>query len=128
MDNNQIVGMIGGIIGYFILWLFSMVIAAFILACMWKIFVKAGKPGWAALVPFYNTLVMLEFLGRPWWFLLLMFVPIANVVIEIIIVFDYAKSFGKSTGFGFGLLFLGIVFIPILAFGSSRYIGPATSL
>jgi hypothetical protein len=57
-----------------------------------------------------------------------MFVPIANVVIEIIIIFDYAKSFGKSTAFGFGLLFLSIVFIPILAFGSSRYIGPATSL
>jgi hypothetical protein len=128
MDNSQIFGIVGGVIGYFFLWLFSMAIAAFILACMWKIFVKAGKPGWAALVPFYNTLVLLEFLGRPWWFLLLMFVPVANVVIEIIIIFDYAKSFGKSTGFGFGLLFLSIVFIPILAFGSSKYIGPATSL
>jgi hypothetical protein len=128
MDSNQISGIIGGVIGYFFLWLFSMAISAFILVCMWKIFVKAGKPGWAALVPFYNTLVMLEFLGRPWWFLLLMFVPLANVVIEIIIIFDYAKSFGKSTAFGFGLLFLSIIFIPILAFGSSRYVGPATNL
>jgi hypothetical protein len=128
MDSSQISGIIGGVIGYFFLWLFSMAISAFILVCMWKIFVKAGKPGWAALVPFYNTLVMLEFLGRPWWFLLLMFVPLANVVIEIIIIFDYAKSFGKSTAFGFGLLFLSIIFIPILAFGSSRYVGPATNL
>jgi hypothetical protein len=128
MDNIQIGGIIGGIIGYVFLLLFSMAISAFTLVCMWKIFTKAGKPGWAALVPFYNTLVTLEFLGRPWWFLLLMFVPIANVVIEIIIIFDYAKSFGKSTAFGFGLLFLSIVFIPILAFGSSRYIGPATSI
>jgi hypothetical protein len=128
MNNGQIVGIVGGVIGYFFLWLFSMAIAAFILACMWRIFTKAGKPGWAALVPFYNTLVMLEFLGRPWWFLLLMFVPLANVVIEIIIIFDYAKSFGKSTAFGFGLLFLSIIFIPILAFGPSRYIGPATGI
>jgi hypothetical protein len=128
MENIQIGGIIGGVIGYVFLLLLSMAISAFTLVCMWKIFTKAGKPGWAALVPFYNTLVTLEFLGRPWWFLLLMFVPIANVVIEIIIIFDYAKSFGKRTAFGFGLLFLSIVFIPILAFGSSRYIGPATSL
>jgi hypothetical protein len=128
MDSSQIGGIIGGVIGYFFLWLFSMAISAFILVCMWKIYAKAGKPGWAALVPFYNTLVLLEFLGRPWWFLLLMFVPLANVVIEIIIIFDYAKSFGKSTAFGFGLLFLSIIFIPILAFGSSRYIGPATAI
>jgi hypothetical protein len=128
MENIQIGGIIGGVIGYVFLLLLSMAISAFTLVCMWKIFTKAGKPGWAALVPFYNTLVTLEFLGRPWWFLLLMFVPIANVVIEIIIIFDYAKSFGKSTAFGFGLLFLSIVFIPILAFGSSRYIGPATSI
>jgi hypothetical protein len=128
MDSSQIGGIIGGVIGYFFLWLFSMAISAFILVCMWKIYAKAGKPGWAALVPFYNTLVLLEFLGRPWWFLLLMFVPLANVVIEIIIIFDYAKSFGKSTAFGFGLLFLSIIFIPILAFGSSRYVGPATAI
>ena len=118
----------GQIIGFVFLWLFSMAFAAFTLVCMWKIFAKAGKPGWAALIPFYNTLVTLEFLGRPWWWLLLMFVPLANVVIEIIIIFDYAKSFGKSTGFGFGLLFLSIIFIPILAFGSSRYVGPAVTI
>jgi hypothetical protein len=115
------------ILGIFI-WLLSMAIATFFMVCMWKIFVKAGKPGWAALIQFYNTLNILEFLGRPWWWLLLMLIPLANLVISIIIVFDYAKSFGKSTGFGFGLLFLTIIFIPIMAFDSSKYIGPATSL
>jgi hypothetical protein len=128
MDYSQIGGIIGGVILYFIILLFSMAIAAFTLVCMWRIYTKAGKPGWAALVPFYNTLVALELLGRPWWWLLLMFVPLANVVISIIMTFDYAKSFGKSIGFGFGLLFLSIIFIPILAFGPSRYVGPAATL
>ncbi len=128
MDYSQIGGIIGGVILYFFILLFSMAIAAFTLVCMWRIYTKAGKPGWAALVPFYNTLVALELLGRPWWWLLLMFVPLANVVISIIMTFDYAKSFGKSIGFGFGLLFLSIIFIPILAFGSSRYVGPAATL
>jgi hypothetical protein len=105
-------------------WLFSMVIAVFYIYCMWRIFVKAGKPGWAAIIPIYNYLVQLEILGRPWWWLLLMFVPLVNFVIGIIIIFDLAKVFGKSTGFGFGLLFLSFIFIPILAFGDARYLGP----
>lgn len=105
-------------------WLFYVVVVGFYLYCMWRIFVKAGKPGWAAIIPVYNYLVELEILGRPWWWLLLMFVPLVNVVIGIIIIFDMAKVFGKSTGFGFGLLFLSFIFIPILAFGDARYLGP----
>jgi hypothetical protein len=92
--------------------------------CIWKIFVKAGKPGWAAIIPFYNIYVELEILGLPWWFLLLMFVPVANIVISIMIIFGLAKVFGKSIGFGFGMLFLSFIFIPILAFSDARYEGP----
>jgi hypothetical protein len=106
------------------LWLFYMVVAVFYIFCMWKIFVKAGKPGWAAIVPIYNILVELEILGRPWYWLLLMLVPLVNIVIGITILFDMAKVFGKSTGFGFGLLFLSFIFIPILAFGDAKYLGP----
>jgi hypothetical protein len=92
---------------------------------MWKIFVKAGKPGWAALIPVYSTLIELEILGRPWWFVLLMiFVPIANLVISIIIMLDFARVFGKSVAFALGLIFLSAVFIPILAFSDDKYLGP----
>ena len=118
----------GYIVGFVFLWLFAMATAVFTMVCMWKIFVKAGKPGWAALVPFYNTLTILEFLGRPWWWLLLMLIPFANIVISIIVVFDYTKAFGKSTGFGFGLIFLTVIFIAILAFDSSHYMGPAVNI
>jgi len=123
MSNNYVDA--GSIVGFVFLGLFSLAVLVFYIISMWKIFVKAGKPGWAILIPFYNTLVELQILGRPWWFLLLIiFVPIADFVIGIIMIFDTARVFGKSTGFGFGLLFLSFIFIPILAFGDAKYIGP----
>lgn len=115
----------GSIVGYVFLGLFSLAVLVLYIVSMWKIFVKAGKPGWAVLIPFYNTLVGLQILGRPWWFLLLIiFVPVADIVIGIIMIFDMARVFGKSIGFGFGLLFLSFIFIPILAFSDAKYIGP----
>lgn len=105
-------------------WIFYLIVTVFYIYCYWKIFEKAGKPGWAAIIPIYNILVQLEIIGRPWWWLLLLFVPVANVVIGIMLLFDLAKVFGKGTGFGFGLLFLAPIFIPILAFGSATYLGP----
>lgn len=124
MNNNDFGVIAGSLIGVLFLWIFYIAVIFFYLFCMWKIFVKAGKPGWAAIIPFYNIYVELEILGQPWWFLLLMFVPLANIVILIIIYFGLAKVFGKSMGFGFGLIFLSFVFIPILAFGDARYEGP----
>lgn len=104
--------------------LLYMVVIVFYIYCMWRIFTKAGKPGWAAIIPIYNILVELEIVGRPWWWLLLMLVPVVNVVIGVIILLDLAKVFGKSTGFGLGLIFLAFIFIPILAFGDAKYLGP----
>ena len=125
MDNDygNIFSGVGSIIGILFLYLIYIALIAFYIACMWKIFVKAGKPGWAAIIPFYNILIELEITGLPWWFLLLMFVPIANLAISILYLFNLAKVFGKSTGFGFGLLFLTFIFIPILAFSNDKYIG-----
>ena len=102
---------------------FSLIITVFYVYCMWRLFVKAGKPGWASLIPIYNTLVQLEIVQRPWWWLLLMIVPFVNIVLVIIVIFELAKVFGKSTAFGFGLLFLAPIFIPILALGDAVYAG-----
>lgn len=110
-------GMFGGV---FIL--FYIVIAVLMLVSMWKIFVKAGKAGWASLIPFYNTIVMLEIVGLPIWYILLMFVPIVNVIISVVIMAKMAKVFGKGTGFVLGMLFLPLIFYPILAFDKSEYI------
>lgn len=125
MDSNGYGGLAAGM--GVVAWLLYIAVIVFYIFCMWKVFVKAGKPGWAAIVPIYNTLVMLEIVGRPWWYLLLLLVPVVNVVIGIMILFDLAKVFGKGTGFGFGLLFLSFIFIPILAFGDARYQAPVVA-
>lgn len=97
---------------------------AVIFAAGWKIFTKAGQPGWAVLVPFYNLLIGLRIVGRPDIWLLYCLIPGVNVVIQIILWIDLAKSFGKDTVFAIGLILLPVVFLPILGFGDARYLGP----
>jgi hypothetical protein len=100
-------------------------IMVFFIATMWKLFTKAGKPGWASLVPIYNLVVYLEIVGRPVWWIVLMILPIVSFIVLIVMTVDLAKSFGKGGGFAVGLIFLGFIFYPILAFGSAQYVGPA---
>jgi hypothetical protein len=95
-----------------------------IIASMWTIFTKAGKPGWAALVPIYNFIVLLEIVGKPWWWLFLVMIPIVNLVVLIMIYHRLSLSFGKGGGFTVGLLLLSFIFLPMLAFGDAEYIGP----
>ena len=90
---------------------------------LWKVFAKAGKPGWAAIVPIYNIIVLLEIVGRPLWWIILLFVPFANIVVAIMIYVGLAKAFGKGGGYGIGLLLLPFIFLPMLAFGSAQYVG-----
>lgn len=98
------------------------------IATMWKIFTKAGQPGWASIVPFYNIYILLNIVGRPiWWMAMLLLCPPAAIIAAIILCIDLAKSFGKDTGFGIGLALLGIVFGPMLAFGDAQYQGPSAS-
>ena len=105
--------------------LFMLLISVAVIAGFWKVFVKAGKPGWACLIPIYQTVVMLQIVGRPIWWLILLFIPFVNFVVLIIVSIDMAKSFGKGTGFGIGLAFLAPIFYPILGFGDARYLGPS---
>ncbi len=98
-----------------------------ILIANWKIFTKAGKPGWAVLIPIYNAYILLEIVGREWWWLILLAIPGINLIFLIILLFDLAKSFGKDSAFGFGLLFLSPIFIAILGFGDAQYVGPSAS-
>ena len=91
----------------------------------WVIFTKAGQEGWPALIPIYSTYILLKVIGRPGWWLLLFLIPFVNVVIYIIMMNDLSKSFGHGVGFTLGLLFLSIIFVYILAFGSSTYREPA---
>lgn len=103
-------------------------IVVFLIASMWKVYEKAGKPGWAAIVPIYNIIVLLEIVGKPLWWIALLFIPIVNIVIAIMIYIELANRFGKSTGFGIGLVFLSFIFFPILGFGDAKYLGGENSL
>jgi uncharacterized membrane protein YhaH (DUF805 family) len=109
----------------FIIVLVYIAVVVFIVAAYWKIFTKAGKPGWACLIPIYNIIVLLEIVGKPWWWLLLMLIPVVNLVFAIWMTNLLSKSFGKSEGFTVGLILLPIVFYPILGFGDAKYQGPA---
>lgn len=102
-------------------------IIVLMVASVWKVFVKAGQPGWAAIVPIYNIIVLLQIVGRPVWWIVLMLIPIVSIVVAIILLIDVAKSFGKGAGFAIGLLLLGFIFWPILGFGDAQYVGPAAA-
>ena len=105
--------------------IFGLLIALLIIVAMWKVFTKAGQPGWASIIPIYNLYIWCKIVGRPWWWILLMLIPFVNFIICIILCIDLAKSFGKGVGFGIGLALLGIIFFPILGFGSAQYQGPS---
>lgn len=105
--------------------LFMLVFLVIMLVAMWKIFEKAGRPGWKALIPIYNYYIMLEIVGRPGWWLLLLFVPFVNLIVGILIMLDLAKAFGKDTLFAIlGLIIFSPVGTLILGFGKDKYHGP----
>lgn len=122
--DEEISGGAAAAVGIIMFLIYFAIIIVFV-ASMWKIFTKAGKPGWAAIIPIYNLIVLLEIVGRPMWWILIYLVcsPIAMIVISL----DLAKSFGKDIGFGIGLILLSIVFLPMLAFGSATYVGPSAA-
>ena len=104
--------------------IFVLVIAVLTLVAMWKIFVKAGKPGWACLIPFYNMYCMYDIAWGNGWLFLLTFIPCVGFVFAIIMLFKLAKAFGQGAGFGFGLVILNTIFMMILGFGKAEYVGP----
>ncbi len=92
-------------------------------AGLWKMFQKAGEPGWAAIIPIYNMYIALKIIGRPVWWLILFFIPVVNFIVGIIVTIDLAKAYGQGIGYAIGMLILPIIFYPLLGFGSATYQG-----
>jgi hypothetical protein len=108
--------------------LISVALAVLGIVIMWKFYKKAGRPGWASIVPFYNTWVLCEIAGRPGWWMFLQLIPIVNIVVTIIVALDIAKKFGKGGAFGFfGLWLFSIIGYAILAFGDAQYEGASAA-
>lgn len=102
----------------------ALALMIFCVAVMWKVFCKAGEPGWASLIPFYNLYVMTRITWGRGWLFIFGFLPLGNLIFAIFTMIKLAKVFGKKGGFACGLIFLSIVFLPILAFGKAEYTGP----
>jgi hypothetical protein len=98
-----------------------LLIGVLMLISYWKIYTKAGRPGWASIVPIYNIVVLLEIVGKPVWWILLLFIPIVNIIFGIKIAHQLSKAFGQDVGYTLGLIFLPFIFYPLLAFGKYSY-------
>jgi hypothetical protein len=119
LKNKQTMGaLVGASIGVVVVFL---AIVVFAIVCQWKVYAKAGQPGWACIVPIYNLIVLLQIVNKPVWWIILMLIPIVNIVIIIIVLHRLSLSFGKGGGFTLGLLLLNIIFWAILAFDNSVY-------
>ena len=107
--------------------LLSLVFTVYMFAAMWRIFVKAGEPGWAAIIPVYDIIILLKIVNKPWWWFFLLLIPIFNIAILIIMFHRLSKSFGNGVGFTLGIIFLTFIFIPLLGFGDYSFKGIAGS-
>ena len=103
--------------------IFYVAIIGLMIASAWKVYEKAGQPGWAGIVPIYNIVVLCKIIGKPTWWTLLIFIPIVNYVILIMMFHGLSKSFGKGAGYTVGIILLPFIFYPMLAFGDAQYIG-----
>lgn len=113
---------IGNFLGAYFIYIAILLIIDMVLS--WKINTKAGKPGWTGIIPIYDVIVLLDIINKPVWWLFMLIIPGVNIVFGILIFIELAKCFGKGTGFAVGMIFLPIIFLPILAFGSAEYQAP----
>lgn len=114
--------------GAIVLFLIYILIIVAVLVGLWKVFAKAGEPGWAAIIPFYNIYTLLKIAGRPGWWLILYLIPVVNLIVGLVVALDVAKNFGKSPSFGvIGLWLFSMIGYLILGFGDSKYVGSGSS-
>lgn len=117
----------GGEGGGVLLLVIECAVLTLILYGFWRVFTKAGQPGWFAIIPIFNLFILLKIVGRPWWWLILFIIPLVNIIVAAVVSMDVAKSFGKGIGFAIGLFFLSFIFYPILGLGKAEYQGPAAA-
>lgn len=100
-----------------------LIIFLLMIASLWTIFTKAGRPGWEAIIPFYNIYVLTVIARIPWWWFVISLVPYIGYFAIVYIYYKVAQQFGKGIGYTVGLILLPLPFFPMLAFGSSEYMG-----
>ena len=115
MEGSDAAALAGGVIGVLI----GLSIAIVMLVGMWKTFTKAGKPGWACIIPFYNIIVLLQIAGQPVWLIIGFFIPFINFLTSIWIMHNISKRFGG--GIGLTVLLVFSIGWLIIGFGDAKY-------
>ena len=118
--NSSDAGGVIGLIGLVLMLAFVVLL----IASMWKVYTKAGQPGWTAIIPIYNTFVLLRIIGKPWWWFIGLLIPLVNFVVAILLGVETARVFGKGIGFAICLILLPFIFLPMLAFVGATYTRP----
>ncbi len=121
-NSSDVAGAFAGLAAFGVaFWIICMAIVVVQIVAMWKLFKKAGRPGWASIIPVYNYIVLIQVAEAPMWYLALVFLvaPVGLLMTYI----KVAEKFGKSAGFGVLIWFFPFVGLPILAFGKSQYLG-----
>ncbi len=103
-----------------VIYLIILVVAV---VAQWKIFTKAGKPGWHSIIPFLNLYDLFEISGFNGWMFLILLVPCVGEIFLYVVYWKLAQAFGKGTGFGIGMILLTPIFMLLLAFGDAKYVG-----
>jgi hypothetical protein len=128
LQDDNTAATAGALIGGTMMLIVWLAIAVVLLIGLWKVFVKAGQPGWACIIPIYNIYILMKIAGKPGWWVILYCIPLVNIVIGIIVAIEIAKAFGRSAAFGvFLLFFLSIIGYLIIGFGNDRYLGPQSA-
>ena len=121
-NSSDVAGAFAGLAAFVVaFWIICMAFVVVQIVAMWKLFKKAGRPGWASIIPVYNYIVLIQVAEAPMWYLALVFLvaPVGLLMTYI----KVAEKFGKSAGFGVLIWFFPFVGLPILAFGKSQYLG-----
>ena len=122
-SDYDVISILTGLMSLAVIWVIALLLMALMIVAMWILFKKAGKPGWAAVVPFYDQYTLYEITWGNGWRFLMLLIPIYNIILMILTYIRLAKAFGKDEGYAVGLVFLPQVFVPMLAFGSAAYHG-----
>lgn len=122
-SDYDVISILTGLMSLAVIWVIALLLMALMIVVMWILFKKAGKPGWAAVVPFYDQYTLYEITWGNGWRFLMLLIPIYNIILMILTYIRLAKAFGKDEGYAVGLIFLPHVFVPMLAFGSAAYHG-----
>jgi uncharacterized membrane protein YhaH (DUF805 family) len=111
-----------GIVGLIVAIIYLAIFVA-IIAGAWKMFTKAGVPGWMAIIPILNIFAVIKIAGKPGWWIILCLIPFVSFIIGIILCVNVAEKFGKGVGYAIGLILLPFIFVPMLGFGDAQYQG-----